>query len=175
MSDLTLRPVDPAGDAALLHGWVTQERATFWGMRENSLAEVEEIYSYIDDQPHLAAYLLEAGGIPVALFQTYDPAVDEIGEFYDRRPGDVGVHLLLADTPVRAGRTSEITAWLMQWVFSDPSVQRIVVEPDARNAKSLRLFGLVGAVAGPEVEMPHKPAQFGFLTRDALERAGVTR
>jgi hypothetical protein len=40
-----------------------------------------------------------------------------------------------------------------------------VLEPDARNAKSLRLFGLAGAQAGPEVQMPHKRAQFAFLHR----------
>ncbi|NHA00863.1 acetyltransferase [Nocardioides sp. W3-2-3] len=30
----TLRPVDPTADAALITGWVTEERAAFWGMGE---------------------------------------------------------------------------------------------------------------------------------------------
>ena len=77
---------------------------------------VREIYEYIDEQEHLAAYLFVVDGTPVGLLQTYDPEVDEIGEWYDRRPGDVGVHLLLADDPRRAGRTEEMIAAALSFV-----------------------------------------------------------
>jgi len=175
MSDITLRPVDPDADAELLHGWVTEERARFWGMLGKDRDEVRDIYAYIDEQPHLAAYLVSVSGVPVALFQTYDPAVDEIGQFYDREPGDVGVHLLMADHPARAGRTQDIVGFLMEWLFDEPATLRVVLEPDTRNAKSLRLFGLAGAIAGPEVQMPHKVAQFAFLDRQSLTRASLSR
>ena len=33
---ITLAPVDPAADADLIHEWVSQERAEFWGMRGKS-------------------------------------------------------------------------------------------------------------------------------------------
>lgn len=176
MSDITIRPVDPETDSGLIHHWVTQERASFWGMLDKDLDEVQEIYTYIAGQPHLSAHLVSVGGVPVTLFQTYDPAVDDIGQYYDREPGDVGVHLLMADHPARVGRTREIVDFLMRRLLDDPANLRIVLEPDARNAKSLRLFGLTGAQAGPEVQMPHKRAQFAFinwqsLTRDSLSRA----
>ena len=105
-----IRPVVAAADKPVLHGWVTEERAVFWGMTDCDLARVQEIYAYIDEQEHLAAYLLLVDDHPVGLLQTYDPEVDEIGQWYDRRPGDVGVHLLLASDPVRAGRTDEVIA-----------------------------------------------------------------
>jgi RimJ/RimL family protein N-acetyltransferase len=175
--DLRLRAVDPAADAALLHDWVVQERAVFWGMGEKDRDEVEEIYTWIVEQPHLAAYLLEIDGDPVALFQTYDPEVDDIGQFYDRLPGDLGVHLLLADHPARAGRTTELVMFLFDWLFHDPGTRRLVLEPDARNTKSLDLLGRLGARNGPRVEFPHKPAQFVFLTRDDClrEHTGLSR
>jgi penicillin amidase len=165
MSDITIRSVDPDTDADLIHHWVTQERARFWGMLDKDRDEVLEIYTYIDEQPHLSAHLVSVDGAPVALFQTYDPAVDDIGQYYDREPGDVGVHLLLADSPARAGRTRNIVDFLVNRLFEDPANLRVVLEPDSRNAKSLRLFGLAGAQAGPEVQMPHKRAQFAFLRR----------
>ena len=102
---IAFRPVVPATDAPLIHDWVTQPRARFWGMLERDLEEVEAIYTYIDEQPHLTAWLASVDETPVAIVQTYDPFVDEIGEFYDRRPGDVGLHLFLADDPARAGHT----------------------------------------------------------------------
>lgn len=171
MNDITIRPVDPEADADLIHDWVTQERARFWGMLDKDRDEVLEIYTYIAEQAHLSAHLVSVGGVPVTLFQTYDPAVDDIGQYYDREAGDVGVHLLLADDPARIGRTQDIVAFLTGWLFDDPANLRIVLEPDTRNAKSLRLFGLAGAEAGPEVQMPQKRAQFAFIDRQALARA----
>lgn len=162
---LVLRPVDPAADSALLHRWVSQERARFWGMLDRSRADVEEIYTYIDEQEHLAAYLVCWEGEPWALFQTYDPAVDEIGQFYDRQPGDIGVHLLMAPGKRPDGFTDALFGHLATWVFSDPSVQRVVLEPDVRNQKSVSILGRLEMQVGPQVEMPEKKAQFAFLHR----------
>jgi penicillin G amidase len=161
----TLAPVDPARDAELIHRWVTAPRAEFWGMTERTLEEVGEIYGYIADQPHLSASLVRSDGVPVGIFQTYDPSVDEIGEFYDRRPGDLGVHLFLADDPVRAGQTPALMGFLVAQAFADPSVQRVVLEPDVANERSVALMRRLGATLGPTVEMPGKTAQFAFVER----------
>jgi len=169
---VTVRPVEPAADAALLHGWVTEDRAVFWGMTDCEEERVREIYDYIDEQEHLAAYLLVVDGTPVGLLQTYDPEVDEIGEWYDRLPGDVGVHLLLAHHPARAGRTGELVAAALRFAFALPGCRRLVFEPDARNAAALTLMERVGAARGPLVELrtsvAEKPAQFFFLPRDEM-------
>jgi penicillin amidase len=171
----SLRRVDPAVDAALLHDWFTAPRATFWGMGTRSLEEVGEIYGWIDEQTHLTASLALLDDHPVGLLQTYDPFVDEIGEHYDRRPGDLGVHLFLADDGARVGHTAELTAYLIGHVFADPTVERIVLEPDADNAKSLALMLRLGCELGPVAEipapmpdLPAKRAQFAFLARPTL-------
>ena len=173
---VAVRPVDPAADAALLTSWVTTERAAFWGMADLGEADVAEIYTYLDDQSHLAAYLLVLDDVPVGLLQTYDPRVDEIGGFYERREGDVGVHLLLADDERRAGRTPEVLAAGLDFVAHLPGCRRIVFEPDARNSASIALMERLGAERGPLVDLrtssSEKPAQFFFLDRDrALELA----
>ncbi len=179
-SPVTLRPVDPTADADLLTGWVTAERASFWGMGGLSVEEVRAIYAYIDEQAHLAAYLLLLDGAPVGLLQTYDPEVDEIGEWYDRAPGDVGVHLLLAGDARRAGRTPAVIAAGMEFVARLPGCRRLVFEPDARNAPSVALLERLGAERGPLVDLrtsiSEKPAQFFFLTRQqALAVAAASR
>lgn len=163
---LTLRPVDPAADSALLHAWVTQERARFWGMLDKSVDEVEEIYSYIRDQPHLAAYLVSWDDVPWALFQTYDPAVDEIGGFYDRRPGDLGVHLFIGPGKRPQGFSAALFPHLSAHVFADPAVQRVVMEPDVENQKSRAVLDRLGTELGPQADLPGKRAQFAFITRD---------
>ena len=179
-----LRPVDPDPDAALLTSWVTTERAVFWGMTGLEEEEVAWVYRYIDDQEHLAAHLVLLDDHPVALLQTYDPAVDEIGEWYPRQDGDVGMHLLLADDPARAGRTGEVLAAMLEFLTSLPGCRRLVLEPDARNEASLALLlGRLGAERGPLVDLrtsiSEKPAQFCYLDREralaavAELRAGV--
>jgi RimJ/RimL family protein N-acetyltransferase len=170
--NVTLRPVDPAADAPLLHGWVTEDRAAFWGMTDCDEQRVRDIYAYIDEQDHLAAYLLLLEGNPVGLLQTYDPEVDEIGEWYDRKPGDVGVHLLLAGDPRRAGRTGEVIAAGLSFVLGQPRCARLVFEPDARNAASLAMLERIGAERGPLVDLrtsiAEKPPQFFFLDRGQM-------
>ncbi|HET7688952.1 MAG TPA: GNAT family N-acetyltransferase [Nocardioidaceae bacterium] len=163
---LTLRDVDAEADADLLHAWVSAERATFWGMTDRTREEVAEIYGWIQDQDHLAAYLVEADGEPVALVQTYDPFVDEIGDYYERAAGDLGLHFFMG--PDRASLTPAVAAHMLSAFFERPEVQRIVAEPDARNHRAVRLVQRLGFELGPEVELPHKPAQFAFLTRDVF-------
>ena len=57
LGELGLVPVDPAADAALLHGWVTQPWARFWGMGDHTEAEVREVYAFLDGLATHHAYL----------------------------------------------------------------------------------------------------------------------
>ena len=148
-------------------------------MADLSEDDVREIYTYIDEQDHLAAYLIVLDDAPVGLVQTYDPAVDEIGEWYERRPGDIGAHLLLADDVRRSGHTPAILAAGLRFVAEHPGCERLVFEPDARNTASIALMERLGCERGPLVDMrtsiSEKPAQFFFLDRDRALATGAER
>ncbi len=170
--DLALRLLDPVADLDLVHDWVRQPRAEFWGMRDKPREEVGEIYAWLQDQDHLCAYLVLVDGTPVGIFQTYDPAVDEIGRHYERREGDLGIHLFLADTAVRSGRTAQILRFLIGWVGAGGRVRRLVAEPDAANEASLARLDRLGFTAGPVAQLPDKVAQFFFLDVDGSAQPG---
>ncbi|MFD7915412.1 GNAT family N-acetyltransferase [Streptomyces sp. NPDC059752] len=173
---VAITPVDPAADSALIHSWVTQERARFWGMGEASRELVQEIYEDVDRRTTHHAFMVSRDGEQVALFQTYDCAEDRVSECYDVQPGDVGVHLLIGPTTGAAehGFTGSLMTAFIAFVFSDDAARRVVVEPDARNAKAISLMERTGFVLGPqivlpeidlpEVYLPAKPAQLAFLT-----------
>ena len=97
---LTHRPLDPVADLDLVHGWVTQERAEFWGMTDHTREEVGEVYAYLDSLSTHHAYLVHevaaapGDAVPVAIFQTYEPQHDPVGEAYAVQEGDLGVHLV---------------------------------------------------------------------------------
>lgn len=166
LGELRLVPVDPAADAALLHGWVTQPWARFWGMGGYTVDEVREVYAFLDGLATHHAYLIELAGVPAGLFQTYQPAADPVGERYPVRPGDVGMHLLLAADRRTPGITSAVCPALFRFLFADPTRQRIVVEPDVRNDRALRRLEREGFTLDAEIDMPDKRARLAFLTRD---------
>ncbi|QGV81278.1 GNAT family N-acetyltransferase [Streptomyces ficellus] len=145
--------VDPARDAELLHGWVSEERARFWGMRGAGPDDVREIYAHLDSLTTHHAFLAYHDGEPAALFQTYEPAADRVGECYDVREGDIGVHLLMApaDTPV-PGFSRHMVSVLVSFALTGH--ERVLAEPDAANAKAIALLERSGFERGPEVVLP---------------------
>lgn len=176
---VTVTPVDPAADAGLIHGWVTQERARFWGMGGASPELVREIYEDVDRRTTHHAFIVALEGAPVALFQTYECEADRVSECYDARPGDVGLHLLIGPgegTP-RPGFSGALMTAFLSFVFSDPAARRLVAEPDARNTKAIARLERTGFVLGPqvvlpevdlpEVHLPAKRARLAFLSAPA--------
>ncbi|WP_229688413.1 GNAT family N-acetyltransferase [Micromonospora yangpuensis] len=163
---VTIRPVDPVADVELIHSWVGQERARFWGMRGLDRERVGEIYAYLDSLDTHHAYLLRLDGVPVALFQTYQPEHDPVGECYDVRPGDFGIHLMIGPPPpdgVQPGFTGTLLRVFLDFVLSTPGRTRLLAEPDARNDRAIaRLVG-AGFVPGPQIDLPEKRAQLLFL------------
>ncbi|GAB2686697.1 GNAT family N-acetyltransferase [Thalassiella azotivora] len=169
---LEVADVRPRVDGPLVHGWVTQPRARFWQMGDHTPEQVQHVYAFVDALPTHHAYLVSLDGVPVALAQTYRPEHDPVGRCYAVRPGDLGVHLLLAPAegdPVPGFSALLFTA-LLAWVLSDPATTRVVVEPDAGNERALRRLRRTGFEAGPLVDLPHKRAQLAFLTREAALR-----
>lgn len=167
-------PVDPDRDAALLHSWVSEDRARFWGMRDASLQEVREVYAHLASLTTHHAYLVHRDDVPVALFQTYDPQADRVSECYEVRPGDIGAHLLLAPTAApERGFSAHLLEALVAYCLS--THERIVVEPDAANDKAVALMARNGFELGPEVVLPEvvlpevhlveKRARLAFLSR----------
>ncbi|MCP9988520.1 acetyltransferase [Streptomyces sudanensis] len=169
-----LVPVDPDRDAALLHSWVGEDRARFWGMRDMSVEDVRDVYAHLDSLTTHHAYLAHRDGVPVALFQTYDPEADRISECYEALPGDIGVHLLVAPAAApEPGFTAHLMEALVAYCLS--THRRIVAEPDAANAKAVALLARSGFELGPEVVLPEvvlpevrlaqKRARLAFLGR----------
>ncbi|MFC7483871.1 GNAT family N-acetyltransferase [Luedemannella flava] len=167
---LTLTVLDPASDAGLVHGWVTQRRAAFWGMLDHSVDDVRETYEFVDGLPTHHAFLVRLDDRPIGLFQSYEPDADPVGERYPVKPGDVGMHLLMAPGKrPPSGLTVAVGAALARFLFRDPAATRLVVEPDVRNHLALRRLTLSGFSFDEEIEMPDKRAQLAFLTRERFE------
>jgi Acetyltransferase (GNAT) domain len=165
-------PLRPDEDIELIHGWVREERARFWGMLEHSREQVLEIYQFLDSLDTHHAFLVLLDEEPVSLFQTYEPLHDPVGEAYPARAEDFGMHLLLAPASQPIPHfTPRLVSALIRYMFTNPAIDRIVVEPDARNAKAVRRLETTCFELGPKIQLAEKEAQLAFLTRERFEKA----
>jgi penicillin amidase len=170
LGELIMVPLDPPAHAALVHSWVIKPRNRFWGMASHTVEEVRDVYAFVDGLETHHAYLLLLDDGPIGIFQTYQPAHDPVGECYEVRPGDFGMHLLLdagdRDLP---HLTSAVFPALMRHLFADPAHQRIVAEPDVRNERMISRLQREGYVLGDQIDLGHKKAQLTFLDRSRFE------
>ncbi|MFH8799382.1 GNAT family N-acetyltransferase [Streptomyces sp. NPDC017936] len=169
---LTLRPLDPLEDGELLHRWVTHPKAAFWMMQDARPEDVERAYMEIAADEHHHALLGLHDGEPAFLMEYYDPRHRELVGLYEPRPGDVGMHFLVAptDRPVHGFTRAVITA-VMAHLFADPATARVVVEPDVSNKAVHALNEAVGFVPEREIQKPEKKALLSFCTREQFAAA----
>ncbi|MER6030445.1 GNAT family N-acetyltransferase [Streptomyces sp. NPDC001851] len=173
-----VRPLDPVSDADVVHGWVSEERAAFWGMNGLTRDQVADIYTHMAGLGTHHAHLVTKDGTPAALLQTYEPAADRVGECYDVLPGDLGVHVLLGPAGPdgrRPGWTSALLSVMTAYALRALNRRRLVVDPDVRNTRAIARFERQGFVRGPavvlpevdipDVHLPEKHAQLAFLDR----------
>ncbi|SKA28969.1 Protein N-acetyltransferase, RimJ/RimL family [Chitinophaga eiseniae] len=167
-----LWPMDLRQDTPEIYRWVTQPYARYWGMTTKTYEEVLTEYTAIHHNTHAAALIGKINGKTAFLCECYDPAHDLIGRFYDPAPGDVGMHILIGpvEKPVH-GFTWQVFSFVMDFLFENPSHNRVVVEPDAGNEKIHRLNKKAGFTYVKEVQLPHKTAALAFCTRQQYSQS----
>ncbi|MFI2566513.1 GNAT family N-acetyltransferase [Paenarthrobacter sp. NPDC018779] len=171
----TFRAVDAVADAPVLHSWVSQEYARFWGMVGCAEQDVVEEYSKIAATGHHQAFLGLDDGVPAFLMERYRPESSPLADVYDVQPGDIGMHLLVSPPSgdPQPGFTTAVMQAVMRELFEDAETQRVVVEPDARNHKIHALNEKVGFRPHGVVTLPavdpsedHKQGLLSFCTRE---------
>ena len=169
----TFRCFDPEADAPLLHSWVTRPYASFWGMLDCSVDDVVEEYSRIQSSGHHHALLGLDGGVPAFLMEEYLPSLSPLAGVYAVQPGDIGMHLLIGPPagPPSTGYTAAAMETVLDRLFAKDKVERVVVEPDARNHKIHVLNARLGFQPAGEVTLPDKQALLSFCTREAFHAA----
>ena len=167
------RCFDPESDAELLHSWVTRPYAAFWGMQSATVDDVVEEYSKIQSSGHHHALLGLDDGVPAFLMEEYLPVLSPLAGLYAVQPGDIGMHLLVAPPagPPRTGYTAAVMETVLDRLFAKDKVERVVVEPDARNHKIHVLNARLGFQPAGEVTLPDKQALLSFCTRGAFHSA----
>ncbi|CAM3156331.1 Putative siderophore biosynthetic enzyme [Xenorhabdus nematophila ATCC 19061] len=172
LGTFSVRPLDLADDIAVITDWVNQDYAYYWGMQGQTVQQVGDFYQDLLIRQPDSVFIGTYQGKPAFLLECYHAQADLIGKYYPARPDDMGMHILVAP-PERKIRqfTWGIFQTVIAFIFSNPSVNRIVVEPDIRNEKIHRLNLRAGFVYENTVQLPHKTAGLAFCTRDQHQMA----
>lgn len=166
IGELALEPLQVEAHARIVHPWLASDHARFWAMQWMSLADVQTFYTDRVASSDADAYVGRHDGRPAFLVESYDPAADPIGRHYDVRAGDRGMHILVApaERPV-AGFSRAVFTFVMDFLFSDAAVARVIVEPDVENDKIHALNRRAGFVYQKEVALAEKTAALAFCSR----------
>ncbi|WP_175008527.1 GNAT family N-acetyltransferase [Cellulosimicrobium sp. TH-20] len=176
-ADVSLEPVDPARDAALVQGWLAHPRSAFWQLGHLDVDGVRDYLAAVRADPHQDAWLGRVDGAPAFLVETYDPARVTLADVPAAaallEPGDVGMHLLVAPPPgpPRGGFTSAVMGAVVRFCLAPAGrgARRVVVEPDVRNAAIAAKNAAAGFRVLREVDLPGKTAHLAVATRADLD------
>ena len=167
---LVLRKLDLATDLTTLHHWFNQPYAVFWGLQNSTLAQVKSEYEALAQRENYELIIGEFNGKITFLVEKYHPKSDLVGKYYRVEESDCGIHVIVGPpTEKIPDFTWHIFRSIMEFVFQDPQVNRILVEPDIRNKKMFAICQRVGFSLNAIIELPHKTAQLAFLTRSNFE------
>ncbi|MEM9339296.1 MAG: GNAT family N-acetyltransferase [Bacteroidota bacterium] len=169
---VTIRKLDVERDAPTIHDWVNRDYAVFWGMQGSSSEEVKKEYTHLSGRDQYEVFMGYYQEQPAFLLERYHPQSDLIANYYPWEASDCGIHVMVA--PQGKERIKNFTLYQFQtivdFVFEDPVVDRILVEPDIRNKKMFAICERIGFQLGQVVELPHKTAQLAFLTRKRYQQ-----
>lgn len=168
---LTVEPVDPERDAAVVQSWLAHPASSWWEMGDLDVDAVRAYLAGVQADPAQAAWLGRRNGEPCFLAETYDPSAVLLTDVWAAEPGDVGMHLLVAPAPADR-RVHRLTSAVMRAVVEHCrdalGARRVVVEPDVRNTAVQAKNAEVGFRALRQVDVDGKRALLSVLDTDRI-------
>lgn len=138
--DITILPLRPDRHSADVHAWLSHPRSHFWQMTELDEPAVRSYLEAIRISADENGWIGLVDGVPRFYVETYTPAILIPAEVVPERPGDIGMHLLVAppEGPGIRGLTDAVMAAVIDFCLRPRTLGgrgglRVVVEPDARN------------------------------------------
>jgi siderophore synthetase component len=163
---ITLRPVDIDKDLEMLHEWFHREHAlAIWKMNW-PIKQLEAFYRMLLPGNVSQSYIGEANGVPTFNIEVYWANRDIVGNYYDVLPSDYGTHQFIAPTDPKLKFGSPATQSMMDFVFAEAKVGKMVGEGSVDSLASMMNKAHVGFKIQKVIEMPDKKANLNFCYRE---------
>lgn len=163
-------------DLPLLFEWLNRPHVTEWWGGEASLDAVREEYLPATRTPTDARpYLAYIDDRPIAYIQSYSAVDTGDGWWPDQHDrGVAGIDQFLAEpTDLGSGLGTALVKQFAAFLFSDPAVSRIQVDPVPSNLRAIRCYEKAGFQRQEIVTTPDGPALLMTLERTSGGRASA--
>ncbi|ABG03384.1 conserved hypothetical protein [Rubrobacter xylanophilus DSM 9941] len=170
-AEIAFRPLQPEEDAERVCAWMNEEHVIpFWQMAWPE----ERIARYLHDllhDPHSTPYIGHLDGVPMSYWEAYQAKDDIVATRYPAGPRDRGVHLLIGPPEyVGRGFALPLLRAMTAFQFAGAAAEKVVAEPDVRNARMIHVFKKCAYEPQGEIELPDKRALLMFCRREEFER-----
>jgi hypothetical protein len=150
----------------MLHEWFHREHALqIWKMNW-PIRELEAYYRMLLPNDVVQSYIGEVNGVPTFNIEVYWANRDVVGGYYDALPSDYGTHQFIAPTDPKLKFTSPATQSMMDFVFAEPKVGKMVGEGSTALLASMINKAQMGFKIEKVIEMPDKKANLNFCYRE---------
>jgi RimJ/RimL family protein N-acetyltransferase len=138
----------------LVHGWMNEPHVAPWW---NLAVSRDEIRAYLSQLRHVEPWIACLDGVPFGYVETYRVADDPLASHYRFDSEDRGWHVLVGDTDfLGTGASRELGRVVVERLLEQG--ERVVCEPDVRNARMLAYCHALGGRLQAELELPDKRA-----------------
>ncbi|MFY0255205.1 GNAT family N-acetyltransferase [Chitinophaga sp. 30R24] len=163
---ISIRPIDLDRDLEMLHEWFNREHAIkIWQMNW-PIRQLEHYYRTLLPGEMMYSYIGEANGEPTFNIEVYWAIRDMVGDYYDVLPTDYGTHQFIAPVDPKKKYASPSTQCMVDYVFAQPEVGKMVGEGAVDSLASMMNKAHVGFKIEKVIEMPHKRANLNFCYRE---------
>ena len=168
---ISVRALCLATDVPVIYKWMSYQYAGPLLTKEVPPRELEESYSSMMESDFAQPFMGLVNDVPVCQVDIYKTLQDAISLYYNARPGDYGLHLVIAPLAVQENIALLIRACL-EYFFSFPEVGRVIADIETKNEWTNTLFKMAGFRCTQKIRIPYKTANLYVCTRDNLRRQG---
>lgn len=168
---ISFRAVSMERDLERLHAWLNEEHVLPYWQLNDPLPEFRATLEEKLDDEHMTPYVGYLDHVPMSYWECYWAADDDIAGYYDAKPTDQGIHLLIGP-PEYLGRgyAEPLLRATTAMQFRHPETDRIVTEPDSRNETVIHVFEQCGFEPRHELELPEKDALLMVCERERFRQ-----
>lgn len=166
-----LVPVDTARDLPIVTRWMNDPAvAEFWELDGPPGVAEKHLRAQLDGDGRSLPCLGVLDDTPMSYWEIYRADLDPVARYYQARPHDTGIHLLIGEVRDRArGLGATLLRGVAEQVLDHrPACARVIAEPDLRNTPSVAAFLTAGFRFSAELDLPGKRA--ALMIRDRVFR-----
>lgn len=156
-------------DVPILYKWMRSQYAGPLLNRDVPPRELEESYASMIESDFAHPFMGLINETPVCQVNIYKTSQDAISLYYDARPGDYGLQLIVGPLAIQ-DNIAVLLRTCLDYFFSFPETGRFVADIETKNEWTNTLFKMAGFRYHQKINIPYKTANLYSCTRESLRR-----